>query len=142
MPAATTQLWDLLDAVKDPEIPVVSIRDLGILQDVQMSGGAVKEVITPTYSGCPAMDMIRDEVRTTLEQAGYDQVEVRTVFSPAWTTDWMSEDGKRKLEAFGIAAPIFMATGSLDGKSRVTGLQDPPSAPMRPFSVNRPREHT
>jgi ring-1,2-phenylacetyl-CoA epoxidase subunit PaaD len=95
----------VLDEVVDPEIPVLTIADIGILRDVAVEDGRVVVTITPTYSGCPAMDVIRAEVGQALERAGYGDAEVRTVFSPAWTTDWMSEAGKRKLAEFGIAPP-------------------------------------
>lgn len=94
-----------LASVTDPEIPVLTIADLGILRHVETEGDDVRVTITPTYSGCPAMDVIRDDIRLALEAAGFQTVEVLTVYSPAWTTDWMSEDGKQKLEEFGIAAP-------------------------------------
>jgi len=99
------RLWELLDAVKDPEIPVISIWDLGILRDVEMEGKTVVVTITPTYSGCPAMDMIREEISRTLADAGYDDVRVQTRMSPAWTTAWMSDEGRQRLEAYGIAPP-------------------------------------
>ncbi|MDX1447661.1 MAG: 1,2-phenylacetyl-CoA epoxidase subunit PaaD [Acidimicrobiia bacterium] len=94
-----------LATVTDPEIPVLTIDDLGILRDIETEGSTVTVTITPTYSGCPAMDVIKDEIRTALEAAGFEEIEVRTVYSPAWTTDWMSPAGRRKLEEFGIAAP-------------------------------------
>lgn len=92
--------------VSDPEIPVLSIDDLGVLRDLKIAADGVLEVfITPTYSGCPAMNMIALELELALEKAGFDRVTVTTVLSPAWTTDWMSEDGKRKLKEYGIAPP-------------------------------------
>jgi ring-1,2-phenylacetyl-CoA epoxidase subunit PaaD len=92
--------------VADPEIPVLSIADLGILRDVKLdSDGRVQVTITPTYSGCPAMDVIRRDIVDACARRGWHQVEVRTVLSPAWTTDWMSDEGKRKLREFGIAPP-------------------------------------
>ena len=107
----TTDLRALLAQVVDPEIPVITIEDLGILRDVHLEGARVVVTITPTYSGCPAMQEISADVRSALAAAGHDDVEVRTVLSPAWTTDWMSEDGRRKLEAYGIAPPARRATG-------------------------------
>ncbi len=92
-------------AVPDPEIPVLTIDDLGILRGVDEKDGTIVVTITPTYSGCPAMDHIREEVGRALAGAGFPDAEVRTIYSPAWTTDWMSEEGKRKLEEFGIAPP-------------------------------------
>lgn len=91
--------------VCDPEVPVLTIADLGVLRDVRIENGRVEAVITPTYSGCPAMNLIALNVEVALEEAGFTNVKVTTVLSPAWTTDWMSEAGKQKLAAFGIAPP-------------------------------------
>lgn len=99
------EVRELLAQVPDPEIPVLSIEDLGVLRDVEVDGAHVVVTVTPTYSGCPAMDEIRADIVTALAQHGIADVEVRTVLAPAWTTDWMSEDGKRKLREFGIAPP-------------------------------------
>ncbi len=99
------QVRSVLSTVADPEIPVVTIEDLGILRDVSVQGSRVVVTVTPTYSGCPAMDEIRADIIGALAAQGFSDVEVRTVLSPAWTTDWMSEDGKRKLRDFGIAPP-------------------------------------
>ena len=95
----------VLEQVVDPEIPVLTIDDIGILRGVEFEGATVVVTITPTYSGCPAMDLIKDEVAAALGAAGYEAVEIRTVFSPAWTTDWMSPEAKRKLNEYGIAPP-------------------------------------
>jgi ring-1,2-phenylacetyl-CoA epoxidase subunit PaaD len=92
-------------AVADPEIPVLTIADLGILRDVRCDHDRVEVMITPTYSGCPAMLVIALEIETALARAGFPDVRVTTVLSPAWTTDWLSEEGKRKLLAYGIAPP-------------------------------------
>lgn len=111
-PAATTDaaVWDIAATVCDPEIPVLTIEDLGILRDAHVSEtGQVLVTITPTYSGCPAMDAIRDDVTSALTSAGYDDVAVRLVLSPAWTTDWLSDDGKAKLAEYGIAPPTGKA---------------------------------
>jgi ring-1,2-phenylacetyl-CoA epoxidase subunit PaaD len=97
--------WDAAASVVDPEIPVLTIADLGVLRDVVLNGDHVEVAITPTYSGCPAMNMIALEIEIALERAGFRHSKVRTVLSPAWTTDWMSEDGRRKLRAYGIAPP-------------------------------------
>jgi len=105
------EIWTVLEDVVDPEIPVLTIADMGILRDVEITGSdSVVVTITPTYSGCPAMDLIRTEVLTALEQAGIPNGEVRMVFSPAWTTDWMTDEAKTKLAAFGIAPPGAVAT--------------------------------
>jgi ring-1,2-phenylacetyl-CoA epoxidase subunit PaaD len=92
-------------SVVDPEIPVLTIADLGILRDVQVDHGTVHVTITPTYSGCPAMDAIRRDIDEACARAGWPDVEIHTVLAPAWTTDWMTEEGKRKLREYGIAPP-------------------------------------
>ena len=97
--------WEVAATVVDPEIPVLTIEDLGVLRDVREQDGKVTVDLTPTYSGCPAIDAMRDDVRSALTGAGYDDVEVRMVLSPAWTTDWISEAGREKLRAYGIAPP-------------------------------------
>lgn len=102
---ASERAWEIAATVCDPEVPVLTIEDLGILRDVAVDNGRVTVTITPTYSGCPAMATIRDDVTSALTADGYDDVEVRMTLAPAWTTDWMSEDGKRKLVAYGIAPP-------------------------------------
>lgn len=99
-------IWKLMEQVSDPEIPVLTILDMGIVRDIQIDEDGNPEVtITPTYSGCPAMDMIGVEIRAVLQENGFEQANVKTVLSPAWTTDWMSEEGKKKLKAYGIAPP-------------------------------------
>ena len=98
--------WDAAAQVVDPEIPVLTIADLGVLRDVAINDGCVEVAITPTYSGCPAMNMIALEIELALERAGISRPKIRTVLSPAWTTDWMSEDGRRKLREYGIAPPL------------------------------------
>ncbi|OJY70359.1 MAG: phenylacetate-CoA oxygenase subunit PaaJ [Rhodospirillales bacterium 70-18] len=108
MTAAETlraRAWEAAAAVVDPEIPVLSIADLGVLRDVRVAGGRVEVVITPTYSGCPAMHMIAAEIRLALARAGLGEALVTTVLSPAWTTDWLSQAGRRKLAEYGIAPP-------------------------------------
>ena len=99
---SAAELREVLGQVCDPEIPVITIEDLGVLRAVQVDGDRVVVTITPTYSGCPAMQEIEADVRAALP--GYD-VEVRTVLTPAWTTDWMTEQGREKLQAYGIAPP-------------------------------------
>nr|WP_156378972.1 1,2-phenylacetyl-CoA epoxidase subunit PaaD [Microbacterium sp. Root61] len=106
---AATRVWEIVAAVPDPEVPVLTIEDLGVLRDVVLEDGRVMVTITPTYSGCPAMDAIRDDVVIALTHAGYGEVDVRLVLSPAWTTDWMSESGKEKLRVYGIAPPTGRA---------------------------------
>ncbi|GAA4428205.1 phenylacetate-CoA oxygenase subunit PaaJ [Actinokineospora soli] len=92
-------------AVLDPELPVLTLADLGVLRDVEEDGDRVVVTITPTYTGCPALDEMRADLTRALRAAGYADVEVRTVLHPAWTTDWISEDGLRKLAEHGIAPP-------------------------------------
>ena len=94
-------IWTVLKGVPDPEIPVVSVLDLGIVRSVEEG----KVVITPTYSGCPATQFIEQSIREALDAAGYRDVAIETVLSPPWTTDWISEAGKEKLRAYGIAPP-------------------------------------
>ena len=97
--------WEAASRVVDPEIPVLTIADLGVLRDVTVDDGRVEVAITPTYSGCPAMNMIALEIELALECVGIRGPKIRTVLSLAWTTDWMSEDGRRKLREYGIAPP-------------------------------------
>jgi len=98
-------IWSLLQQVPDPEIPVLSILDLGIVRDVKINEDEIEIIITPTYSGCPAMDMISMDIRLKLIENGHKKIKITSVLSPAWTTDWMTEDGKRKLIEYGIAPP-------------------------------------
>lgn len=103
---STAEIWSLLEQVTDPEVPVLSVIDLGIVRDVKTGPDDTVEVtITPTYSGCPAMDVISISIRMLLLEKGFKQVNIKQVLSPAWTTDWMSEAGKQKLAAYGIAPP-------------------------------------
>ncbi len=103
-------ILELMGTINDPEIPVISIVDLGIIRSVKINSvtpqveGTV--TITPTYSGCPAMDVIRTEIKMALLENGYPLVKIVSSLSPAWTTDWMSEEGKKKLTAYGIAPPL------------------------------------
>jgi ring-1,2-phenylacetyl-CoA epoxidase subunit PaaD len=104
--AALARAWSVLEAVPDPEIPVVSIRELGILRDVRHAAdGALEVVITPTYSGCPAMSQIAADIGQTLEAAHLTPYRVATVLAPAWTTDWITAEAREKLRAYGIAPP-------------------------------------
>ena len=111
MPATSAAIWKLLEEVCDPEIPVLSIIDLGIVREIRINALAedgvekIEILITPTYSGCPAMDAISMDIRLKLAEHGYKNFMVTTVLSPAWTTDWMTSAGREKLRAFGIAPP-------------------------------------
>jgi ring-1,2-phenylacetyl-CoA epoxidase subunit PaaD len=102
------KIWTLLDQVKDPEIPVVSLWDLGILQDIKLLDNTVTVTITPTYSGCPAMLEISSDIKEILLSTGYSDVIVETRLIPAWTTDWMSSEGRKQLREYGIAPPRCM----------------------------------
>ncbi|MEO6533986.1 MAG: 1,2-phenylacetyl-CoA epoxidase subunit PaaD [Pseudolysinimonas sp.] len=104
-------VWDIAATVVDPEVPVLTIEDLGVLRAVSVDGERVTVDITPTYSGCPAIDAMRDDIVSALSAAGYADVRVRQVLAPAWTTDWMSSAGRAKLEEFGIAAPLSRGEG-------------------------------
>ena len=111
--AITRQVWQILATVNDPEVPVLSVIDLGIVRNVfieneDTSDSAVDKIIvtiTPTYSGCPAMDVISMQIRIALLQNGFKNIQINSVLSPAWTTEWMTEAGKNKLKAYGIAPP-------------------------------------
>lgn len=96
---------NILAAVCDPEVPVLSITDLGIVREIKTTGDEIEIIITPTYSGCPAMDVMTMNIRMALLEHGYHKIKITSVLSPAWTTDWMSEEGKRKLKEYGIAPP-------------------------------------
>ena len=97
--------WETAGSVRDPELPALTIADLGILRDVRERDGAVTVTITPTYSGCPALAQIAADLRRSLEEAGYHDVAIRTELSPPWTTDWITPDGRRKLADAGVAPP-------------------------------------
>lgn len=114
--ADTARLFELLSSVCDPEIPVLTLQDLGVLRDISVNDGEIEVTITPTYAGCPAMDAMRSDIETTLAEAGYQQVTVRQSLSPAWTTDWMSDRGREKLRNYGIAPPAATACGLQTGR--------------------------
>ena len=99
------KIWSLLQQVTDPEVPVLSVIDLGIVRDIKINNDETEIAITPTYSGCPAMDVISMNIKMTLLEHGFKNIKIKTVLSPAWTTDWMSEEGKEKLRKYGIAPP-------------------------------------
>ncbi|MGV3708196.1 MAG: 1,2-phenylacetyl-CoA epoxidase subunit PaaD [Gemmatimonas sp.] len=98
-------VYAVLTTVPDPEVPVISVVDLGIIRDVAVNDSGIRVTVTPTYSGCPAMREIEDDIRTALVAAGASNVVIDTVYAPAWTTDWMSDEAKEKLRAYGIAPP-------------------------------------
>ena len=100
------EIWKLMEDINDPEIPVLSITDLGIVRDIKLTDSGVEVFITPTYSGCPAMDVISMNIRMTLLKEGFGKIKITQQLSPAWTTDWMTNGGKEKLKAYGIAPPV------------------------------------
>jgi len=100
------KIWKLMEDIFDPEIPVLSIADLGIIRDIKIEEEEAEILITPTYSGCPAMDVISMNIRIALVENGFKKIKITQQLSPAWTTDWMSEIGKEKLKTYGIAPPI------------------------------------
>lgn len=116
-PISADQVYAWLQEVPDPEIPVLSVVDLGVVRDVTWDGGTCVVVITPTYSGCPAMREITQDIQQTLARHGIDEVRVDTRLAPAWTTDWMSEKGREALKGYGIAAPAERAI-DISGISR------------------------
>lgn len=99
------QIYTLLSEIPDPEIPVISIVELGVIRKVEAEGTSITVVITPTYSGCPAMKQMEDDVRKKLKEHGFETINITTSYSPAWTTDWLSEAAKVKLQNYGIAPP-------------------------------------
>ncbi|MCJ0761785.1 1,2-phenylacetyl-CoA epoxidase subunit PaaD [Variovorax terrae] len=131
---AVAQAWAALEAVPDPEIPVVSIRELGILREVRPDGDGLEVVITPTYSGCPAMDQIGDDIRATLAREGLS-ARITTQLAPAWTTDWISDAARDKLRAYGIAPPHAVAAPQAGHVIRFApkkSTSDGPPAPTCP----------
>jgi len=101
-------IHDILDTVRDPEIPVLSVNDLGIVRNIEEIDGLLRVTITPTFNGCPAMKIIEYSIREALENAGFDKIHVAEQISPPWTTDWMTDEAKEKLKKYGIAPPLGM----------------------------------
>lgn len=106
-------VFAVLATVPDPEVPAISVVDLGIIRDVVVAPDEIRVTVTPTYSGCPAMREIEDDIRTALMNAGATQVTINTVYAPAWTTDWMTDTAREKLRAYGIAPPGPADNGGL-----------------------------
>ena len=115
------EIYTILENVKDPEIPVISILDLGIVREVFEENGGLHIHITPTYSGCPAMDVIPQMIEEEMRTNGYEKVHVKNILTPAWTTDWISTSGKAKLKEYGIAPPVESTTDAsfLKGEEKV-----------------------
>ena len=134
--ARVTRAWAVLEGVPDPEVPVLSVCDLGIVREVRARAHGLAVVLTPTYSGCPATEVIEQAVRRALDDAGLGPVAIETRLAPAWTTDWMSAAGRDKLRAYGIAPPAPRAAdadGDGDGARAV-------EAPLRFVPRRAPRE--
>ena len=102
---STEKIKSILETVMDPEVPVISVIDLGIIREIKLENDIIDIVITPTYTGCPAMDVISMNIRLALIEHGFPPIKISSVLSPAWTTDWMTEKGKQKLKEYGIAPP-------------------------------------
>jgi ring-1,2-phenylacetyl-CoA epoxidase subunit PaaD len=125
----------VLDTVMDPEVPVLSVRELGIVRDVSMDAdGAVTVVVTPTYSGCPAIRVIEQDITTALHDAGIADVRIETVYAPAWTSDWIAEPARAKLKAYGIAPPAAAVATDL------VQLLRAPRTPQCPYCDSRDTE--
>lgn len=123
MSTAVTALWESLEQVTDPEIPVISVIELGIVRDIEIDAANNCIVtITPTYSGCPAMDVIAQEISAALQNLGVNEVKIVHQLSPAWTTDWMKASGKEKLREYGIAPPVQQVV-DISSLSRVSDPQ-------------------
>ena len=116
------EILAILSEVKDPEIPIIDIVELGIVRDVAIDGDEIRVDITPTYSGCPAMQVIEREIASVLDARGFGGARVNTVYSPAWTTDWMTDEGKEKLRNYGIAPPR-VASDSAGGIAELVSLR-------------------
>jgi ring-1,2-phenylacetyl-CoA epoxidase subunit PaaD len=114
-------ILSLISEIPDPEIPVITIAELGVIRDVIVGEGRVEVKITPTYSGCPAMKQMEDDIRAVLKQNGITDVKISTVYSPPWTTDWINEEAKEKLRTYGIAPPEHTTEDKswLTGKSKI-----------------------
>jgi ring-1,2-phenylacetyl-CoA epoxidase subunit PaaD len=130
-------VWKKLETIQDPEIPVLSLVDLGIIRDIKIRNEKVYAIITPTYSGCPAMQLMEDNIRSALLAMGFSEVNIEIQLVPAWTTDWISEKGKEKLREFGIAPPTRVTEKDLP----LFQIQDPVPCPRcnskNTFEVSR-----
>ena len=134
-PPSRAAILEILDSVKDPEVPVLSVRELGVLRDVEVDAlGAVTVTVTPTYSGCPAIQVIEDDILAALAGAGVSDARVVTSYAPAWTTDWIGPDARAKLKAYGIAPPGPAEQGGLVQLLRAR------TAPPCPYCESRDTE--
>lgn len=121
MDLSRKDILDLISEIPDPEIPVITISELGVIRDVVVEGDSVEVKITPTYSGCPAMKRMEDDIKAALKEKGIENLKITTVYSPPWTTDWISDHAKEKLRAYGIAPPEHTTEDKswLTGKSKI-----------------------
>jgi ring-1,2-phenylacetyl-CoA epoxidase subunit PaaD len=134
--ASRDEVLAVLDTVMDPEVPVLSVRELGIVRDVLVDDrGGVTVVVTPTYSGCPAIQVIERDILAALAAAGFDNAKVRTTYSPAWTTDWIPDSARAKLKAYGIAPP-----GAVADNGALVQLMRVRQAPPCPYCDSRDTE--
>ena len=134
-PPSRAAILEILDSVKDPEVPVLSVRELGIVRDVAVdAAGAVVVTVTPTYSGCPAIRVIEQDIESALHEAGIADVRIETVYSPAWTSDWIPAEARAKLKAYGIAPPSPSVAGDL------VQLLRAPRTPQCPYCDSRDTE--
>ena len=113
--ATEKQVLEILQNVVDPEIPVLSVLDLGMIRNIEINNDVIKITVTTTYSGCPATDMIHSNIKMALIENGFNNIQIINQLSPVWTTDWMSEAGKQKLKEYGIAAPNKKFSIPIDG---------------------------
>lgn len=128
MTIAVQNIWQTLGSVMDPEVPALSVTDLGVVRDIKIADtGAVTIDVTPTYSGCPATDLIHAIIKAAVEVSGYDDVTINAVLSPAWTTDWITQEGRDKLRDYGIAPPDGKAA---TGKAALFGVSPKVDCPQ------------
>lgn len=115
------EIWKILNEVTDPEIPVLTVIDMGVVRDVVIHENEIEVSITPTYSGCPAMEMIASDIKSALGKNGFSNVKIKMVLSPSWTTDWITDEAKEKLRQYGIAPPEHSSAdkNSLSGKPKI-----------------------
>jgi ring-1,2-phenylacetyl-CoA epoxidase subunit PaaD len=123
----------MLAAVKDPELPTLDVVELGIVRDVEVEGDSVRVHITPTYSGCPAMQVIESDIISTLKSHGFQSVQINTIYSPAWSSDWITEQGREKLRQSGIAPPHLRGPSSADSVQELVSLTRAPAVIECPF---------
>ncbi len=140
MSPAVARAWDALAGVPDPEVPVLSVVELGIVRTVECDGaGRLSVSLTPTYSGCPATEVIAEAVEAALHAAGFEQVEVNQRLSPAWTSDWLGAEAREKLRRYGIAPPAHLADSSDSSGKAADKLAAPQPLRFHPRGITCPR---